>query len=133
MSQRVNRLRGVIKEEVSGIIGHALKDPRIGELTTLTDVELSGDMRHAKIFVSVYGDANEQAKTMKGLESATGFIRTELSKRIRLRYTPEIMFALDESIAHGARIFELLNQVKTGKITLSDGVNGNEKDNQCRN
>ncbi len=128
MSQRVNRLRELFKEEASNIIAHALKDPRIGELTTVTDVELSRDMRHAKIYISVYGDKGVQAKTLKGLESATGFIRTEISKRVRLRYMPEITFVLDDSIAHGARIFELLNQVGTNVKPEISGGNKNEQD-----
>jgi len=133
MSQRVNRLREMFKEEVSDIVGHALKDPRIGELTTVTDVELSGDLRHAKIYVSVYGDGKEQADTLQGLQSAAGFIRTELGKRIRLRYMPEIAFALDTSIAYGARISELLNQVRADNNTVSDGRNGNEEADRNHN
>ncbi len=111
--QRVQRAREQIKVEISDIIRNSMRDPRIGELTTVTDVEVSSDLRQAKVFVSVYGDAALQAQTMKSLEGASGFIRTELSRRLSLRFTPEIGFALDTSIAYGARIFELLNQVKT--------------------
>ncbi len=109
---RANRLKEVIKEEISDIIRKELKDPRIGELTTITGVEVANDLRHAKVYASIYGDEEKQQETFKGLKSASGFIRTELGKRIRLRHTPEIVFYHDTSIAHGARIFELIKQVK---------------------
>lgn len=107
--QRIARLREEIKKEASDII-HKLKDPRVG-FVTITDVDLSGDYRHVRIFVSVYGDDGEKSGTMAALRSATGFIRTELGRRIRMRHTPEIQFELDPSMERGARIFELLRQV----------------------
>lgn len=108
--QRVERLREEIKKEASDII-RKLKDPRVG-FVTVTDVEVSGDLRHVKIFVSVYGDDHAKAETMEALTRATGYIRTEIGQRIRLRYTPEIQVKFDESIARGARIFELLREVQ---------------------
>mgnify|MGYP001210667919 CR=1 FL=1 len=112
--QRVQRLREEIKKEASDII-RKLKDPRVG-FVTVTDVEVSGDLRHVKIFVSVYGDEQEKTETMEALQRATGHIRTEIGQRIRLRYTPEIQVKLDESIARGARIFELLRQVSSAEV-----------------
>lgn len=107
--QRVERLREEIKKEASDII-RKLKDPRVG-FVTVTDVEVSGDLRHVKIFVSIYGDEQTKAATMEALTRATGHIRTEIGQRIRLRYTPEIQVRFDESIERGARIFELLREV----------------------
>jgi len=109
---RPGRLREVIKEEISSIIRKELKDPRIGDMTSITSVEVTRDLRHAKVFASVFGDEKKQQDAIRGLQSAAGFIRTELARRVRLRHTPEITFHLDTSIAHGARISELINQVK---------------------
>lgn len=111
--QRVERLREEIKKEASDII-RKLKDPRVG-FVTVTDVEVSGDLRHVKIFVSVYGDDDAKEATMDALRGATGHIRTELGQRIRLRYTPEIQVRFDESIERGARIFQLLREVQPGE------------------
>lgn len=107
--QRVARIREEIKKEASEII-RKLKDPRVG-FVTVTDVEVTGDLRHARIYVSVLGDAESKDETMNALAKATGFIRTEIGSRIRLRHTPEIQFAFDDSMERGARIFELLRQV----------------------
>jgi len=113
MSLREGRLAEAIKEEVSDILRNDLKDPRIG-FASITAVEVSGDLRHAKIFVSVLGDQQQKADTMKGLESASGYIRSELGRRIRLRFTPEIVFRLDESIERGVRIAQLLKGESEG-------------------
>jgi ribosome-binding factor A len=109
-SPRIARLRELFKEETSAILQRNMRDPRIG-FVSVTDVELSPDLRHARIFVSIYGDAEAKARTMEGLRSAEGFVRTELAHRIRLRYTPEVSFRIDESIEQGDRVNRLLRQV----------------------
>lgn len=111
MSRRPERLAEVIKEEVSLMLQGELKDPRIG-FATITGVEVSADLRHAKIYVSVYGSSEEQKATMEALHSAKGYVKSELGRRLRLRYAPEIVFKLDPSIERGARIMELLQEVK---------------------
>ncbi len=113
MSLRAEKLREFLKEEVSQIIQQELKDPRIG-FVSVTDVELSGDLRHARIFVSVLGDDEAKAKTMAGLHSAQGYVRGELGKRMQVRYTPELTFRLDESIERGTRVVTLLREVTEG-------------------
>ncbi len=110
VSRRVERVATAIKEEVSTIIQEEVKDPRIGFIT-VTDVELSEDLRHAKVFISVYGNESEKVKALKGLSSAAGFIRSQMGKRIKLRYTPEIVFKWDRSIERGAHIEELLRKI----------------------
>ncbi len=107
---RIARLRELFKEETSVILQRQMKDPRIG-FVSVTDVELSADLRHAKIFVSIFGDAEAKARTMQGLASAQGFIRTELARRIRLRHIPQVAFKMDQSIERGARVNELLRKV----------------------
>ena len=108
---RAERLAVLIKEELGRILQRDLKDPRIG-FASITNVRVSKDMSHAKIYVSVLGDKEQQQATMKGLESAKGFIRSELGKRIRLRHTPEIHFTADTSLEEGARILSLIDQIQ---------------------
>lgn len=108
--QRSDRVRQQIKREASIILRDELKDPRIGFIT-ITDVELSPDLRHAKIFVSVLGNDEERAKTMAALEHARGFVRTHLGRRIKLRYTPEVIFRSDTSLDSVSHICKLLNEV----------------------
>lgn len=114
MSMRANRVAEQMKKELGGIIGQKLKDPRIG-FVTVTDVEVTGDLQQATIFISVLGSESEKDDTLKGLNKAKGFIRTEIGQRIRLRITPEINFEFDESVAYGNRIDSLLRQVKSGQ------------------
>ncbi len=111
---RANRVAEAIKKEVAQMLRDELKDPRIG-FVTVTSVEVSPDLRHAKVFFSIYGSVEEKQQTLKALNSAQGFVRSELGKRLRLRYAPEIVFRFDESIEHGARIMELLEEVQGSK------------------
>lgn len=111
-NQRSERLSGVIKEVVSDAI-RRLKDVRLqGKMISVTDVEVSGDMRHAKVFVSIYGSEEQQEEAMAGLSSAAGVVRTEVAKEVKLRVSPEIHFRLDKSIERGAHITALLNRIK---------------------
>lgn len=110
MSHRPERLAEAIKKEISDMLQHELKDPRIG-FATITSVEVTGDLRYAKVFISVYGSEAEKKESLSVLQKAQGFIRSELGRRIRLRYTPEVTFKLDESIGHGAKIMKLLHDV----------------------
>lgn len=115
---RIARLRELLKQETSAILQRDLRDPRVG-FVSVTDVELSPDLRYAKIFVSIMGDAETKARTMDGLVSAQGFIRTELARRIRLRHMPEVAFRIDESIERGARVTRLLREVTGPKPDTS--------------
>ncbi|MGG5252907.1 30S ribosome-binding factor RbfA [Neobacillus sp. SM06] len=110
MSHRANRVGEQMKKELSDIIGRKIKDPRIG-FVTVTDVQVTGDLQQAKVFISVLGDEEQRENTLKGLAKAKGFIRTEMGQRIRLRKTPEIIFEFDESIDYGNRIESLLHQL----------------------
>ena len=108
---RLERLQETIKEEFGSILQRDLKDPRIG-FVSVTDVEVSNDYSHVKIFVSILGDEEAKRSTMAGLESAKGFIRTELGQRIRMRHTPEVHLIADDSMERGSRIMKLLDEVK---------------------
>ncbi|MFZ3131130.1 MAG: 30S ribosome-binding factor RbfA [Desulfosporosinus sp.] len=107
---RPNRLAETLKEEISQLIRVELKDPRLG-FVTLTDVEVAGDLAHAKVYVSVLGTEDEVKTSLDVLNRATGFVRCEIGKRIRLRHVPTIVFVYDPSIEHGAHIAKLLRDV----------------------
>ncbi len=111
MSYRPERLAEIIKKEVSDMVRDELKDPRIG-FVTITGVEVSTDLRYAKIFFSVLGSEDEARASLEALNRARGYVRSELGRRIRLRYAPEISFKLDPSIQRGIRVMELLKDVK---------------------
>lgn len=108
---REQRVAEAIKEEISDILRTQLKDPRIG-FVSVTGVEVTNDLRQAKVHVSVMGTEQEKEQAIKVLQKATGFIRSELAGRLTLRYTPELLFRLDKSIDHGLRIAKLLNEIQ---------------------
>ncbi|PFP30696.1 ribosome-binding factor A [Bacillus sp. AFS073361] len=119
MSHRANRVGEQMKKELGDIIGRKIKDPRIG-FVTVTDVEVTGDLQQAKVYISVLGDEEQRENTLKGLAKAKGFIRTEIGHRIRLRKTPEIIFEWDESIDYGNRIDTLLHQLHKDEKPLEN-------------
>lgn len=110
VNHRQNQLGQVIMHELSDLMRLRMKDPRIG-FTSITAVEVTRDLSYAKVFVSVMGSPEEQRDTMRALRHAAGFLRHELAQRLTVRHVPELTFVLDESIARGARVIELLNQV----------------------
>ncbi|MGD1806675.1 30S ribosome-binding factor RbfA [Dapis sp. BLCC M126] len=110
--RRVSRVASLIKQEISQMLLHGIKDNRVGiGMVSVTDVDVSGDLQHAKIFVSIYGSDEVRSQTMAGLRSATGYVRSELGHRIRLRRTPEVIFIEDRSLERGTEIISLLNQI----------------------
>lgn len=110
--RRVARVAELIKREVSQMLMSGIKDDRVGMgMVSVTDVDLSGDLQHAKVFVSIYGSDEAKAETMAGLKSATGYVRSELGHRIRLRRTPEVVFVEDRSLERGDKVLNLINQL----------------------
>jgi ribosome-binding factor A len=110
--RRSDRVAEAIREEIATFLAADAKDPRISRLTTVTGVDVTRDLRHAKIFVSVLGTDEDRAATFEGLASATGHLRSRVGRALRLRLAPEISFHADESIARAARIESLLAQIK---------------------
>lgn len=108
---RPERLKGLLQAEISDIIRNSIKDPRVG-FASITSVEVSNDLRHVKVFVSVLGEPGEQSETLAALNRAAGFIRSEIGNRISLRHTPEIIFRPDDSIQHGTHINALLRKLQ---------------------
>ncbi|TCO79899.1 30S ribosome-binding factor RbfA [Marinisporobacter balticus] len=115
---RTNRISEEIKKLVSNMILNELKDPRISTLTSVVDVEVTRDLRYANIFISIYGTQEEQENTMKALKKASGFIRKEMGKKLKLRYTPEPIINMDRSIEKGVYMSDLIN-----KVTQKDDLN----------
>lgn len=107
---RAHRVAEQMKQEMTDIISRRLKDPRVG-FVTVTGVDVTGDLQQAKVYFTVLGDEEKKAATMEALEKASGFIRSEIGKRIRLRKTPEIFFEFDESIEYGNRIEKILSDL----------------------
>ena len=112
--KRSEKVADLIQQEISQMLVKSIKDPRIG-FVTITRVTVSEDCRFAKIYFSVAGDLAERESSQKGLESATGYIRKELGRRIRLRYTPEIMFQFDPSIEYAIHMEKLIRSICQGK------------------
>ncbi len=111
-NRRVSRVAALIQEEISQMVIHEIKDDRVGAgMVSVTYVDVSGDLQHAKIYVSIYGTDEARAETMAGLKSATGYVRRELGKRVRLRRTPEILFVEDRGIERGSQVLTLINQL----------------------
>ena len=109
--KRSTKVADLIRKEVSQIFIRELKDPRIGFIT-VTKVDVSDDLRIAKIYYSVFGGTAEREESYRGLESAKGYIKRELGRRVKLKYMPEIMFVFDESLEYGSHIEELLRGLK---------------------
>ena len=129
--RRVSRVAELIKREVSQMLISGIKDDRVGAgLVSVTDVDVSGDLQHAKIYVSVYGTEAAKEETMAGLKSATGYVRSELGQRIRLRRTPEVVFTEDLSIERGSKVLTLINQLNYARPTedLAEEEEGGEKE-----
>jgi len=111
MTTRQEKIKELLKVEISDIIRRELKDPRLGFIT-ITDAEVSKDLRYAKVYISVLGDEKAKEESLAVLQHAAGFIRGEFGRRAFLKVIPEITFKMDTSVEHGARIFELLEQEK---------------------
>jgi ribosome-binding factor A len=106
--KRSQRIQELVHEEISKLVQSGLKDPRIG-FTTVTKVEVSDNLKHAKIFVSVMGTEQEKTDTLDGLINAKGFIRNTLGKKLYLRYLPELDFRRDDNADHVEKISRILN------------------------
>ncbi|MEA2507318.1 MAG: ribosome-binding factor [Actinomycetota bacterium] len=118
MTQRTERVQKLAKEVLGEAI-QGLKDPRIG-FTTVTAVRVTRDLRYARVFISVLGSHDEQDATMRGLKSATPFLRGRLGKEMRVRYLPELVFELDHGPEEAERLERLLNKLHQDEATRQD-------------
>ena len=129
-NRRADRVAAGIREEVATFLAEDVKDPRITGMVTVTGVEVTRDLRHAKVFVSVMGTDAERAATYEGLASVALHLRSRVGRALRLRLAPEIDFRPDESIARAARIEDLLAQIKDSQPPEppKDGGDGDADD-----
>ncbi len=108
---RLNRINGELKKEISNIINFELKNPNVTGLISVTKVKITPDLKYAKIYVSILNSKNMK-KTMEGLKESAGFIRTQVAKAINLRSTPELIFEIDDSLEYGEKIEKILKNLK---------------------
>ena len=111
--RRVERVAASIRREISELLVNGIKDDRVSlGMVSVTNVEVAGDLQHCKIFVSVYGTPEVRDQALAGLRSAAGYVKGELSRRLNMRRTPEVIFHLDRGIEKGTSVLGLLNQLE---------------------
>ena len=114
------RINMEVQRELSKVISQEMKDPRIDPITSVIAVEVTPDLKQAKVYISVFGDGEKRKSTMEGLKSATPFIRKHLAKTINLRNTPELTFVMDASIEYGVNMSKLIDDVTKDLTTDED-------------
>lgn len=120
---RPERVQEALRQEISKIVQNEIKDPRIGFIT-ITKVDLTKDLRYAKVYFSVLGEMKDKDLALKGLNSAKGYIKNLVAERIKLRFVPEVIFKIDDSLEHTKEIYDLLDRIKKEK---SDGDERNNR------
>lgn len=115
--QRTDRLNSLLKEVLSEVIRRDVKNPHVSELVTVTRVDISKDLHYAKVYISVIGTPEQKQETLKALTSASGFIAVNSSKKVVMRYFPELTFKLDDSVDQHMKIEELLGKIATERET----------------
>ncbi len=117
MAHRIERVNSLIRQEISDLLQRQVKDPRLGNFIAVTEVFTSPDLKYAKVFVSHIGSEEEKQKTLSVLASAASFFRRELGRRMKLRYTPELIFQWDDSIERGDRLLQLIDRLPQSENT----------------
>jgi ribosome-binding factor A len=121
--RRVERMASLIRREVSQMLMGGIKDERVSHgLVSVTSVEVAGDLQHCKIFVSVFGSADDQSQAMEGLASASSFVKGELGRRLKMRRTPELVFVLDRGFERSANVLGILHQLEQKRLEKGDLV-----------
>ena len=110
-SVKNTRINGEVLRELSNILRGGIKDPRVAPLTSVVSVEVAPDLKTCKAYISVFGDEKAQEDTLKGLQSAEGYIRRELARTLNMRNTPEIKFVLDQSIEYGVQMSKKIDDL----------------------
>lgn len=120
MTQRTDRVDELLRQEIGAILSREVKDPRIG-FATVTKVETTPDLRHARVWVSVIGQRGERKSTIAALDRAMPFVRHELGGRLRLRRIPDLHVQLDDTAERGTRVLHLLEELEAGRLPADDG------------
>jgi ribosome-binding factor A len=118
--KRVARLNEQFKRELTALLRSEVKDPRIG-LITITDVEVTADLYHAKVYFTLAGDEEDRQQVLEGLRAATGFLRGELGRRMRIRRAPDLHFTFDNTLEHAMHIERLLREARAGSVSGEPG------------
>jgi ribosome-binding factor A len=116
---RPERVAQLIRRELSDIITHRMRDPRVGKWISITDVEVTRDLSFARVYLSMLGPPEERERVLEGLRAATGFIRTQLAPRLDVREVPDLRFEIDKSLDTGARVDDILRRLERGE-TIED-------------
>jgi len=127
--KRPKRVAQLIQKEINAILQKQIKNPQLG-FVTITGVKVTDDLQHAKVYFTVYGSEQERISTEKLLKKITSFVRYHVGQRIRLRYTPEIVFQYDETIERAARIDELINKIQEERSNARGTQEGKEENNR---
>lgn len=129
-SRRVERVAALIRREVSELLVNGIKDERVSlGMVSVTNVDLAGDLQHCKIFVSIYGNPEVQKEALAGLRSASSYVKGELSRRLNMRRTPEVIFQLDRGIEKGTSVLGLLNQLEQQRQERGEIPEGTDQRN----
>ena len=111
--RRVERVAALIRRETSELLINGIRDERVHQgMVSITDVEVSGDLQHCRIFVSIFGEQNDRSDVLEGLKAASGYLRGELGRRLQMRRAPEVVFQLDRGIEKGTSVLGLLNRLE---------------------
>lgn len=117
MTRRTERINDLLREELSDLLRRQVKDPRLGGLVTVTEVDVSPDIRHARVFISVMGSEEEREDAFQALEAARPFLRRQLGKRLSMRRTPDLSFHRDDTLERGARLLALIQEATSQEET----------------
>ncbi len=123
-TRRIARLNEQLRADVAELIAREMKDPRLAGLVSVTAAEMSPDLRHARVFISVLGSEEERKQTLKAIRNAAGFLRTQLASRMTTKRAPELHFALDASIERGQRIMKLLHEIGSSQASSEQADEG---------
>ncbi len=124
---RLERVQEALRQEISRIIHDKLRDPRIGFIT-ITKVDLTKDLRHARVYFSVLGEMRDKNLALKGLNSAKGYIKNLIADKIKLRFMPEVIFKIDDTLEHAREIYDLLGKLKKEKDDSDERGNRGDKE-----
>jgi len=116
-ARRLQRVNDLIRDEISELLRREVRDPRLSGIISITHVDTSPDLRYAKVYVSIMGTDQDKQEAERGLQAASGFLRRGLGARLTIRYTPELLFCLDESIEKGDRLLQLIKEVSPAEDT----------------
>lgn len=120
MPRRLDRVNELLRSEISHLIARQIKDPRVAGVISVTEVIAAGDLRSARVYISVMGRESDRLAALDGIRSAASFLRRELRGRVNLRHTPHLTFALDDSIAEGDRVLRLMDGFSPEQLAAAD-------------